>query len=198
MIAKQPDKIMPADNMPGPRQGQWTYSHYLALPDDGRRYEIVDGVLYMAPPSPTGWHQSAAGTLYYYLMTHVKYAGLGNVFIAPLDVELAPHTVVQPDVVVLLNRSLEKCTSSHIRGAPDLVIEVLSPGTAAYDRRQKYNAYARAGVQEYWVVVTEQQAAEVFFLETSGYYLAGTYSSEDSIRSLIVPNFPVQVKEFFL
>jgi len=151
----------------------------------------------MAPPSPTWRHQSAAGTLYYHLMTHVKYAGLGNVFIAPLDVELAPHTVVQPDVVVLLNRSLEKCTSSHIRGAPDLVIEVLSPGTAAYDRRQKYNAYACAGVQEYWVVVTEQEAVEVFFLETDGYYLAGTYSGEDTIRSLIVPNFPIRVKEFF-
>ncbi|HLG60607.1 MAG TPA: Uma2 family endonuclease [Ktedonosporobacter sp.] len=197
MIAKQPDKIMPADNMPGPRQGQWTYSHYLALPDDGRRYEIVDGVLYMAPSSPTWWHQSAAGTLYYYLMTHVKYAGLGNVFIAPLDVELASHTVVQPDVVVLLNRNLEKCTSSHIIGAPDLVVEVLSPGTAAYDRHQKYNAYARAGVQEYWVVVTEREAVEVFFLETTGYYLAGTYSGEDTIRSLIVPHFPVQVKQFF-
>ena len=68
---ERPNEITPADHVPGPKQGEWTYSHYMALPDDGQRYEIVDGVLYMAP-SPSGFHQEAAYLIAYYLMAHVK------------------------------------------------------------------------------------------------------------------------------
>ncbi len=78
--------VMPADHMPGPEQGHWTYKDYAALPDDGHRYEIVDGVLYMAP-SPNEWHQTTACD-YFLLSTHIELTGLGQVYIAPFDVEL--------------------------------------------------------------------------------------------------------------
>jgi len=142
--------VTAADNVPGPDQGRWTYQDYAALPDDGQRYEIVDGVLFMTP-SPSRWHQKAVLHLAHHLLNHVESAGLGEVYAAPFDVELAPNIVVQPDVLVVLNAGLKKITGSRIIGAPDLVVEVSSPGTVGYDRDKKQGAYDRAGVPEYWI-----------------------------------------------
>src|ERR1700736_5482994 len=139
-----------ADNVPGPGQGRWTYKDYAAIPDDGKRYEIVDGVLYLTPSSNES-HQTTVGRLFRYLSAYIEDAGLGRVYIAPFDVELAPYVVVQPDVLVILNANREKITTSRVIGAPDLVVEVSSPGTVGYDRDEKRGAYARAGVPEYWI-----------------------------------------------
>ena len=99
--------VTPADWVPGPKQGSWTYDDYAALPNDGHHYEIVNGVLLMAPaPSPD--HQSIAVRLTYYLFAHVELGGLGRVFAGPIDVELGPKDVFQPDVLVLLNTHLDK------------------------------------------------------------------------------------------
>src|SRR5437763_5077705 len=99
--------VTPANFVLGPRQGDWTYKEYAALPDDGRRYEIMDGVLLMTP-SPSPDHQSVDMLLSFYLCQHVNMAGIGKAFSAPLDVELAPKRVFQPDLFVLLNASLGK------------------------------------------------------------------------------------------
>src|SRR5947209_3912937 len=115
--------IIPADWGSGPAQGSWTYDDYAALPDDGHRYEIVNGVLVMAPaPSPE--HQDIVGEIFSYLRTHVKLAGLGRVFTSPINVELEPKNVFQPDVVVILNAHLDRVAKKKIIGAPDLVVEV--------------------------------------------------------------------------
>src|SRR5215467_9220513 len=118
-----------ADWVPGPRQGLWTYDDYAALPDDGKRYEIVNGVLYMAP-SPSGAHQDVVGELFSYLRSHIKLTGLGLVRMAPFDVILSPKDVVQPDILVVLNANRGKVKDLFMNGAPDLVVEVASPGTA--------------------------------------------------------------------
>src|SRR3989442_3511639 len=97
----------PADWVPGPSQGSWTYDDYAALPEDEHRYEIVNGVLVMAPaPSPE--HQDIVGMILHYLLIQVKFAGLGRVFPAPVDVDLGPKNVFQPDVVVVLNAHLDR------------------------------------------------------------------------------------------
>ena len=88
-----PSVVVRADHVPGQPQGRWTYDAYAALPDDGMRYEIIDGVLYMAA-APNTAHQTAAGRFTYYLLTHVEFAGVGRVFAAPFDVELARSVVV--------------------------------------------------------------------------------------------------------
>ncbi|MBV9228886.1 MAG: Uma2 family endonuclease [Chloroflexi bacterium] len=75
----------PANDVPGPKQGYWTYSHYAALPDDGNRYEIIDGVLYFMPPSPNERHQRANNRLATYLTIHVEFAGLGQVYTGPFS-----------------------------------------------------------------------------------------------------------------
>ena len=126
---EEPPVVTPADWVPGPLQGSWTYNDYAALPDDGRHYEIVNGVLVMGPaPSPD--HQSIAVRLTHYLFVHAELAGLGRVFAAPLDVELEPKNVFQPDIIVLLNAHLDRVTAKRIIGAPDLVAEVASPARA--------------------------------------------------------------------
>ena len=189
--------MTPANRVPGPEQGEWTYQAYCAIPEDGRRYEIVEGVLYMAPPSPSSGHQEATGSIYYHLKTYVQYAKLGKVYIAPFDVELEHGTVVQPDVCVLLEENLGKCLSSRIVGGPDLVVEVSSPATALYDRRQKYMAYARAGVREYWLVEPKQMSIEVFFLEQGSYQSRGVVRGAEVIPTKLIEQFPVRAEQCF-
>ena len=179
----------------GPPQGRWTYADYAALPDDGNRYEIIAGVLYTTP-APGAGHQSVSARLVTFLVTHVEFAGLGRVFAAPVDVELAPDTVVQPDIVVILSANLDRITPSRIIGAPDLVVEILSPGTAGYDRREKQDAYARAGVGEYWIVDPGAQTVELLTLDQGGYRSHGVFRGQARLPSSAV-TLPVPIERFF-
>jgi Uma2 family endonuclease len=188
--------VMPADHMPGPEQGHWIYKDYAALPDDGHRYEIVDGVLYIAP-SPNRSHQNTAFEIASYLRTHVKLTELGQVYIAPFDVELNPQTVVQPDVIVVLNHNLDRITETRIIGAPDLVVEVSSPGTVGYDREKKQRNYARAGVPEYWIADPWSRTVEVLSLVAGSYRSLGVFEGKAVLPSEVVPDFLVHVEQFF-
>jgi Uma2 family endonuclease len=187
--------VAPVDR-PGPPQGAWTYADYCALPDDGRRYEIVDGVLYMTP-SPKEAHQAISMLLSMHLAAHVQRGGLGRVYAAPFDVRLGPGTVVQPDVIVVLNDNLDIITPDNIDGAPDLVIEIASPSTTGYDRRQKQDAYAAAGVDEYWLVDPAARTIEVLRLEGNAYRSLGAFRGQARLPSLVVLDLPVPVAAFF-
>lgn len=188
--------VTPADWIPGPGQGQWTYAEYAALPDDGQRYEVMDGVLLMSP-SPSLPHQKAVKWLSFYLTQFVDLAGLGMTLSAPFDVELAFDRIVQPDVLVLLGDSVGKLTTSRLIGAPDLVVEVASPGTAAYDRLKKLDAYAQAGVPEYWIVNPEMQTVELLVLFPDKYHSYGAFTGNDTLPSRLLPHLPVIVEQFF-
>ncbi|TMC21662.1 MAG: Uma2 family endonuclease [Chloroflexi bacterium] len=195
-----PDRIpmvIPADNLPGPEQGHWTSRDYMALPNDGIRYEVVDGVLFKSP-SPNRWHQETVGELFSYLRNYLKYTGRGIAYLAPFDVELAPNVIVQPDVMVLLNASRDKIKENRIVGAPDLVVEVTSPGTVGFDRREKQNAYARAGVQEYWIVDPIARTVEVLTLVNNRYRPVGIFRGRAILPSKVVPELDVHVEQFFV
>jgi Uma2 family endonuclease len=188
--------VVPADWVAGPKQGQWTYADFTTIPEDGHRYEIVNGVLYMAP-SPSLGHQGIAGEIFAYLRDFVQMAGLGRVFVAPADVELSYKNVVQPDVFVVLNEQLDRIAGSRLIGAPDLVVEVAFPSTARHDLREKQDAYARAGVPEYWIVTPGEQVVEVLVLEGQFYSSLGVFGGEEMLPSRIVPDMPVRVEQFF-
>lgn len=188
--------VMPVEFPPGPPQGQWTYHEYASLPPDGQRYEILEGVLYMAP-APTVVHQRAVGRVFYYLMMHVELAGQGQVLQSPLDVELAATMVVQPDVVVVLPARAEIITLQRLVGAPDLVVEVISPGTAGYDRREKQDAYAQAGVTEYWLVDPYAETVEVLTLVQERYHSLGVFGEDTILPTQVLPSFPVPVTQLF-
>ena len=188
--------VLPADWVPGPEQGSWTYDDYASLPDDGQRYEVVNGVLVMSP-APDGPHQDAVLRIAHYLLVHVEFAGLGKVRVAPFDVQLSSKDVFQPDVFVVLNAHLSKMQKKKMIGAPDLVVEVASPSTALLDRVGKYERYAKAGVQEYWIVNVETATVQVSVLEAGGYHSLGTFQGQQTLHSQVVPNLPVHVEQFF-
>ena len=193
---ERPPVAVPADWVSGPAQGEWTYDDYAALPDDGNRYEILNGVLIMAP-SPNGPHQDAALRFGHFLLVHVEFAGLGKARISPADVELSPHNVVQPDVFVVLKEHMDRVQEKRVIGAPDLVIELASPSTAAIDRLTKYELYARHGVSEYWIAKPDERTIEVMVLENGAYRSLGIFQGTQTLPSRIVPNLPVQVDQFF-
>jgi Uma2 family endonuclease len=188
--------VVRADWVPGPPQGQWTYADYAALPEDGNRYEIVEGVLYVAP-APLMAHQGAGRWFTYHLTAHVQLAGLGHVFSAPCDVELTPGRVVQPDLVVVLKEHVDIITESRIVGVPDLVIEIASPGTVGYDRREKQDLYERAGVPELWHADPAARTVDVLLLEEGRYRSAGVFAGAATLPSRVLPELPVQVEQFF-
>lgn len=148
-----------------------TYRDYEALPDDGRRYQILDGTLDVAPASSPD-HQDVLANLYAAVRGHVKVHGRGRTFFAPVDVILADNTIVQPDLVFLDAERAHLVSSRGIEGAPTLVVEVLSPSTAAIDRGVKSRLYARYGVAYYWIVDVDARAIEAYELFSGSYRLA--------------------------
>jgi len=127
------------------------YAEYVLYPDDGYRHEIIEGDHYMNP-APSTYHQTVSKRLQYQLYTKIELAGRGQVFNAPVDVQLSEHDIVQPDLVVVLNNASARVTPVKIKGPPDLLIEILSPSTAGNDRELKRKVYEKSGVTEYWIV----------------------------------------------
>lgn len=187
----------PADDVHGPPQGRWTYDAYATIPDDGNRYEVICGVLYLMP-APNIAHQNAVSAITTYLRIHIDFTGLGKVYASPIDVRLTPaNTVVQPDVVVVLNAHRAILHDAYIFGAPDLVVEVSSPSTATYDRRTKMDAHARAGVPEYWLADPYAKTVECLVLEDGQYTSMGVFRGEAVIASRVLPGFAVKTEAFF-
>jgi Uma2 family endonuclease len=135
----------------GPPQGQWTYADWKALPDDGKRYEVIEGVLYMTT-APSNFHQWIVRRLERLVGIPAEDQGLALCFPAPIGVLMPGCDPVQPDYVVVLASNASIIRGGRIRGVPNLIIEVLSPGSVAYDQGVKLEAYARAGVPEYAII----------------------------------------------
>jgi len=146
--------------MPATVERYWTADAVRALPDDGKRYECIDGEL-LVTPSPRGLHQIAILALVRALDTYVTATAVGTLLIAPADVELESGTLVQPDLFVArLKAPVRRFRDwSEIDGVR-LAIEVLSPSTARYDRRVKRQFYLRAGVEEYWIIDLDARLVE--------------------------------------
>jgi Uma2 family endonuclease len=168
-----------------------TYEELSRLPGDGHRYELFDGEAYVSP-SPSLWHQDVLINLL--LVFRAAAQGVARVYIAPMDVVLAPATAPQPDLVVVLDKHAS-ILKDVIRGVPDLVLEVLSPSTAAMDRGLKMEMYARYGVPEYWIADPEQKAIEIYRLDrkASAYRLAQTCRGGDRATTPLLPALSVEV-----
>lgn len=156
-----------------------TYEDYGALPNDGQRYEIVDGRLYVSP-SPQVWHQVLSGRLYAWLHC-LQDVGQGFVFSAPTDLVMPGCTPVQPDLIFLDASQAECLKQRFIEGVPLLLVEILSPSTAGYDRVTKLNRYARSGVPHYWIVDGEMQTVEVLELSDGCYRIVFALTREDTL-----------------
>ena len=176
----------------------FTYADYCTWGDDqGQRWELIDGIPYlMAMPSID--HQEISGNLHWKFREYLQGKKKCKVFL-PLDVRLnwekGDHTVVQPDLIVVCDpKKLED--GKTCKGAPDLVIEILSPSTRKHDMTTKFIKYREAGVKELWYVDPETQFVQVFKLE-KGEYLANVYSSPDKITVGILPELVIDLADIF-
>lgn len=148
--------------------GGWSYDDLWDLPEDGTRYEIIDGELYELP-SPNFEHAIAVANIFALLLPVVRSLA-GRVLTAPLDVRFPGADPVQPDVLVLLPERLARTSGKRVvEGAPNLVVEVLSPSNREHDLVRKRNTYARGGVSEYWLVDPRAQTVEVLALRDGVY-----------------------------
>jgi Uma2 family endonuclease len=140
---------------------RYTYQDLMSLPESHHRYEIIDGALHVSP-TPRINHQRAAAKMTWLLVDRLETAGLGIV-VGPITLHLRDELVLEPDVVFVRAERLEIVDpEGHIHGAPDLVVEILSPDTATYDRNLKRKRYFEAGVGELWVVDLRERSVEVW------------------------------------
>ena len=174
---------------------RFTYEDYLQLPED-KRYELMEGEFYMVP-SP-GWsHQTILKKLFLILDDYVTSQRLGETRFAPLDVVLSEEDVVQPDILFISKERSYIITERNIQGAPDLVIEILSPGTAERDRGLKQKLYAKYGIGEYWMVDPEERSIEVMKLGEVGFETARVYKVGESLSSPLLRGLSVNLSEVF-
>jgi Uma2 family endonuclease len=178
-----------------PSQGKWTYEDYRSLPDDGWRYEVIEGELYMAP-APEPIHQESGGNLFAELRDFGKRNDAGKAYSAPIDVVLGSlATPVQPDVCFIIKSRLDIVKKKRIEGAPDIIVEVLSPSNWLVDRRTKLELYAKAGVREYWIIDPEARTIELFVLREERYELRGKFGVGETVRSEGLAGFEVKVED---
>jgi Uma2 family endonuclease len=178
------------EEMATPSVRKLTYDDFLLFPeDDGLRHELIDGEHYVTA-APATVHQRLVRELLVALHTHLQLTESGEVFAAPFDVVLSHHDVVEPDLVVVLSHQAGIITEKHVKGAPALVIEILSPGTRRRDVGIKSRAYERWGVSEYWTVDPDQQSVMVRRRDASGAFIAAGTFAASAGHGLMSPQLP--------
>jgi Uma2 family endonuclease len=175
----------------------YTYADYLEW-DEGERYELIDGEAYMMAP-PSRPHQGISMELSGAFWEFLKGKPC-KVYTAPFSVRLHPaedlsdDTVVIPDLIVVCDSS--KLDHRGCNGAPDLVVEILSPSTSRHDRNVKFQKYREAGVREYWIVDPEDKSLVVYALK-NGEYVASTYEDTDTVQVAVLPGCAIDLKSVF-
>ena len=171
-----------------------TYDDLQTMPDDGNRYELINGEICMSP-APRLRHQDALMALYDQFRAYLRVQPVGKLMIAPFDVKFSEADVVQPDLFVALGDWETVLTEDYMIGAPDLVVEVLSPSNRRQDLVQKAALYQSNGVPEYWVVDPDAKAIAVNVL-TNGRYAARP-AEGGTLRSAVLPGLVVVLADVF-
>jgi Uma2 family endonuclease len=176
-----------------PVRRKLTYDDYVLIPEDGLRHEILDGEHYVSP-APTLGHQLASSALHRMLSPFVHENRLGWIIAAPLDVLFSEHDVAQPDLVFISKERAGIMMGPNIQGAPDLVVEILSPSTRRRDEGLKLPIYERFGVRECWLVDLERRVVRVF---RSGSAAELSAEADDVLTTPLLPGLEIRVIEIF-
>jgi len=194
----QPGVASPIGQPGWPPQGQWTYADYLRLPDDGKRYEIIKGVLYVAN-APGYEHQYTVGEIAFALRLFIKQHQSGVILAAPFEVHLAENTKpVQPDILFIPTDQQPPAGTQVFVGVPALIVEVISPSSIRLDRTVKFDTYEQVGVAEYWLVDPKAHLVEVYTLARGEYALFGQYTGDEVITSAVLPGLQIKASSLFL
>jgi Uma2 family endonuclease len=175
---------------------RYTYEDYAKLPE-GAPYQLIGGHLVMVP-APVPYHQEVSKRLGYLLYEHVELKQkLGEIYNAPIDVYLEEEETYQPDILFISNERLGIIKEDKIEGAPDMVIEILSPSTAYYDLVHKKEVYARHGVREYWIVDPMKKKIDVYENKNGEFIIVKKAEKGEKISSIIIHGFEVEIDVIF-
>lgn len=184
----------------GTSPARLTYDDLVLFPDDGRRHELIDGEHFVTP-SPNTRHQRLVGRLHaafvLYLQDHPE---AGEAFLAPFDVVFTQFDVVEPDLLFVAADQCEIVTEKHVRGAPAIVIEILSAGTRKVDERIKYRLFERGGVREYWLVDPELDVVKMYRRAGDGALprvAELTAEAGETLTTPLLPGLAVTLAELF-
>lgn len=182
--------------MPTAQTEQFTVADYRAMAEGPPYFQLIEGELIMAP-SPSSFHQEIAANILLLLAGHVRKHSLGKVCIAPLDVYLSENSVVQPDVFFLATQSLPLLQPDGVHGAPDLVVEIVSPSSAALDKKRKRVIYAQCGVKELWLVDPVLEQIHRYDFATDVAKPVRIVDSEETFVTPLLPGLVVNAVEVF-
>ncbi len=178
------------------RKKIYTYQDYLDLPDDGKRYEIIDGELIMSP-APYTIHQQVSANIIEELIPFVKKNKNGKVLYSPIDVVRSKTNVFQPDILFVSKENLPIIQEKNINGAPDLIIEILSAATGYYDLIEKKEIYEKFGVKEYWIVDPKKQWVEIFWNEKNKFKSIRRLEKTGILKSNLLKEFEISLETIF-
>jgi len=173
-----------------------TYREYCYLPDDGRRHELMEGDFYVNP-APSTTHQRVSRRLQFMLVEQLETPGIAEVFDAPVDVILSDTNVVQPDLAVVRMSREGAVTERGIEGPPDLIVEILSPGSAGQDEFLKKVLYAKMGVPEYWLVDPNHGRVTVLRAQDGVYKNIARFDRASTLTSVEFPEIAVPLLKVF-
>ncbi|MDK2887512.1 MAG: hypothetical protein PWP72_390 [Thermoanaerobacter sp.] len=172
-----------------------TYTDYCKLPE-GAPYQLIGGE-FVLTPAPSTYHQIISMKLEFQIVTFVTRQNLGLVLHAPIDVYLGETETYQPDIIFIARERMNIIEPQRINGAPDLVVEILSPTTAYYDLRKKFKVYERCGVKEYWIVDPEEKSIQVFLLKEGRFVLDQEAEQTGEISSRVLSGLTIRLESIF-
>ena len=172
-----------------------TIKDYKLLPE-GAPYQLIEGELVMTP-APNPRHQFISGNLFKNIARYVDEKRLGIIFYSPIDIYLDEDNAFQPDIVFISSERRSIIKDDGIYGAPELVIEILSPSTAYYDIKKKFRVYEKSGVREYWIVDPELNTVEIYFDENGIFSLKAKMEDKGEIESFVLKGLRLTLEEIF-
>jgi Uma2 family endonuclease len=187
---------LPVGEIEIPQKEVYTYADYVLLPE-GAPYQLIGGKLVMTPV-PTTYHQIISMRLELKFANFVNEKNLGLVLDAPIDVYFGEKETYQPDIIFIDRDRFHIIESAMINGAPDLVVEILSPSTGYYDLKKKARTYARHGVREYWIADPEDKSIEAYKGQEEKFTLNQRIEEEGKIKSLVLDGLEVEVRDVFV
>ncbi|HXU29335.1 MAG TPA: Uma2 family endonuclease [Thermoanaerobaculia bacterium] len=176
-----------------------SYEDYRQLPDDGRRYELIERDLYVTA-APVPRHQRVVIRLAHALEGWSLETGEGQVLTSPIDVVLAENTVVQPDLLVVMSAHADRIGARGIEGAPDIVAEVVSESSRRHDEVTKRHLYGKYGVEEYWILDPTAASVRTFRRSSGGLLAPGselTVAAGDRLTTVLLPGFSADLSRIF-
>ena len=176
-------------------RGHFTYEDLLHTPDDGKRYEVLEGDLTVSP-SPRTKHQRTV-TMVFEVLLKATRTGHGEAFPAPFDVVFSEHDVTEPDLLFVTKERKDIITEDNIQGAPDLVVEIISEGSRKRDVITKRGIYERYGVRFYWLVAPEEETVRVFELKDGAYEEPVTLKAGQQLGCALFPGVTQDVGQLF-